>query len=425
MGEAVPQLLLVAALVIVNAVLAGSEIALISLRESQLARMERAGRAGAVVARLARDPNRFLATIQVGITLSGFLASATAAVTLAEPLIPMFAPLGDSAETVAIVVVTLVLSFFTLVFGELAPKRLALQRSERWALLAGRPLQLLAVVSKPVIWLLGISTNAVVRVLGGQPGSTREEVDLEELREMIVANRSLREDHQQVLVGAFEVAERTVGEVMTPRRNVFTIPMGTPASEAIRLLVAAGHTRAPLVAGGLDNARGVVSLTDLVAVDGASPAERHLIEPLLFPDSVPVLTALRRLQEERQQMALVVDEFGGIDGIVTVEDLVEELVGEIYDESDRDVTGAVRHADGSITVRGRYPVHDLVDLGISVPEGDYRTVGGLIIDVLGRLPSPGDVVVVEEWRVRVEQMEDRSITKARFERLPAPSPTAD
>lgn len=415
MGDVLPQLLLVAALVVVNAVLAGSEIALISLRESQLTRLERRGRAGRVVAKLARDPNRFLAAIQIGITLSGFLASATAAVTLAEPLVPYLTVFGDSADTVAVVGITLILSYFTLVFGELAPKRLALQRAETWALVVGRPLNLLAVISKPLIWLLSVSTNAVVRLLGGQPGSTREEVDLEEIREMVVAHRSLHEEHQQVLMGAFEVAERTIEDVMTPRPRVFTISAGTRAGDAIRLLVEAGHTRAPLTPEGLDEARGVVSMTDLVALDPAAPAERCLIDPVSLPGSVPVLSALRELQERRQQMALVVDEFGGIDGIVTVEDLVEELVGEIYDESDRDVVSAVRHDNGSVTVVGRYPIHDLVDLGISVPEGEYRTVGGLITETLGRIPTTGDAIDVEGWRVVVEAVDDRSISRARFE----------
>lgn len=416
MVEALPELLLVAGLVLLNAVLAGSEIALISLRDAQVARLERSGRTGRVVARLARDPNRFLATIQIGITLSGFLASAAAAVTLAEPLTPYFGWFGNAADTAAIVAVTLILSFFTLVFGELAPKRLALQFAERWALVVGRPLTWMAVVTKPVVWLLSRSTDAVVRLFGGEPASTREEVGVEELREMVVAHRELREDHQEVLLGAFEVAERTLGEVVTPRTDVVSIEAGTSIGKAIQLLADSGHTRAPVIRSdeGLDTAFGIVNLVDLVAADPRAPVVSVASAPVVLPESALVLSALRTLQEQRQQMILVVDEFGGIEGIVTVEDLVEELVGEIYDETDRDVLTASHQSDGTITVPGRFPIHDLVDIGVSVPTGDYRTVAGLIIDRLGRVARAGDTVQVEAWELTVEEVDGRSVTLVRF-----------
>lgn len=418
MSEAVPELMLVVGLVLLNAVLAGSEIALISLRESQLDRLERRGGAGRIVARLARDPNRFLATIQIGITLSGFLASAAAAVTLAEPLVPHLGFFGTAADTVAIVVITLLLSFLTLVIGELAPKRLALQRSEGWALAVARPLHWLSVFSRPAVWLLSRSTDVVVRLLGGEPGARREEIDLEELREMVIANRTMHEDHQDVLIGAFEVADRTVGEVMTPRPDVFWLGADVSVKEAISRLTAAGHTRAPVTSGsGLDEAFGVAYLLDLLAADGDDAVGDTVGVPLVLPESVGVLDALRRLQDSRQQMALVVDEFGGIDGIVTAEDLVEELVGEIYDESDPDVLDAERQPDGSVIVSGRFPIHDLVDVGVELPEGEYRTVAGLVLDELGRLPVRGDRVLIGGWEIEVLAVDRRTVARAHIRRV--------
>jgi putative hemolysin len=274
----------------------------------------------------------------------------------------------------------------------------------------------LAVVSKPAVWLLSVSTDAVVRLLGGEPGVAREEIDLEEMREMVMAHRRLHEDHQEVLLGAFEVAERAIVDVMTPRPRVFTLETGTKVEDAMRLLAGAGHTRAPVVRveQGLDAAVGIVNIVDLVLVDPGSFVEDHAGEPVVLPESVLVLSALRTLQQRHQQMALVVDEFGGIDGIVTAEDLVEELVGEIYDETDRDVLSARSDPDGSVVVPGSFPIHDLVDLGIEVPDGEYRTVAGLILERLGRIGRPGDEVLLNRWELAVESAGRRTVDVVRF-----------
>lgn len=411
--------MLVVGLVAVNGILAGSEIALISLRESQLARMEREGRTGLIVATLARDPNRFLATIQIGITLAGFLASAAAAVTLSEPLQPLFGIFGEAADTVAIVAVTLVLSFVTLVFGELAPKRLALQRVEGWALFVGRGIHWMAVASKPLVWLLGVSTDLVVRIVGGKPGSAREEVDIEEIREMVIAHRALTGEHQEVLVGAFEVAERTLREVLVPRRDVFTVDATMTVREAIDALLETGHSRAPVVPEGeLDDTLGIAHLRSLLTVNPGSMVSDHVAATEFFPESVRVLAALRRMQEHHQQMAFVVNEFGGIDGIVTVEDLIEEVVGEIYDESDRDVLLVEHEPDGSFLVPGRFPVHDLVDIGIEVPPGEYTTVAGLVLHELGRVPATaGERFSTNGWEVTVLTLRRRRVGRVRFRRV--------
>jgi putative hemolysin len=194
-------------------------MALVSLRDSQLRRLERASRGGRVLARLARDPNRYLATVQLGITLAGFLASAAAAVAVAEPLVGHLGFLGSAAEPVAIVGVTVVLSFVTLVLGELAPKRIAMQRAEGWALLAARPLDLLSTVSRPAVWLLGQATNLVVRLAGGKPEAGRAEITTEELRDMVAAHRSISPAQQMIITGAFEVAERILRDILVPRRD--------------------------------------------------------------------------------------------------------------------------------------------------------------------------------------------------------------
>ncbi|SNY10890.1 hemolysin family protein [Paractinoplanes atraurantiacus] len=415
------QIVLVVVLVLVNAAFSGSEMALISLRDSQLQRLERQSRGGRTLARLARDPNRFLATIQIGITLAGFLASAAAATSLAQPLTGPLNFLGSAAEPVAIVLVTIVLTFFTLVIGELAPKRIAMQRAEGWALLAARPLDLLSTLSRPVNWLLGKSTDVVVRMTGVDPNATREEVSTEEIRDMVTQQQEFTPEQRTIISGAFEIAERILREVLVPRRDVLILPADLPSNEALTRLVASGHSRAPVTGPmGLDDVLGVVHLRDLI--DAQGPVRDHLYTALFLPESLKVSDAMRQLRMQHQQFAFVVDERGAIDGIVTMEDLVEEVVGEIYDETDRDVQSVVREPDGAMLLPGTFPMHDLPDIGVDVErrdEGDYTTVAGLVLAELGHIPTqPGEVVEVDGHTAEVVEVTGRAITQVRVR--PAP-----
>ena len=410
------EVALVVALILVNAALAGSEMALVSLREGQLARLEQDGEAGRRVARLARDPNRFLSTIQVGLTLAGFLASAVAAVSLAEPLVGPLGFLGGAARPVAILVVTAVLTFVTLVVGELAPKRVAMQRAERWARIAAGPITGLSSVTRPLLWLLGHATDLTVRLMGGDPRAQREEVTPEELKELIDAQRAISPEQRAIISGAFEVKERRLWNVLVPRGDVLSFTVDTPAAEARTAMVQAGHSRAPVHRGDLDQLVGVVHLRDLV--DASGTVGDHARPPLVLPDSVGVLDALRELQAERAQLALVVDEHGTIDGIITVEDLLEEIVGEIYDEFDPDLQPIARQPDGSILLPGSFPVHDLPDIGVDVPPGDYATIAGLVLLHAGRIPAVGDQVLVPGYRVEVLAMDGLSIDRLKLVPVP-------
>ena len=407
---------LVLLLVLINAAFAGSEVALISLREGQLRRLEREGEQGRLVARLARDPNQFLSTIQIGITLAGFLASAAAAVSLAEPLVPLLGFLGRAADPVAVVLVTMVLAYLTLVVGELAPKRIALQRPERWARRAARPLAVISTLTRPAVWLLSTSTNLLVRLAGADPRRQREEVTEEEVRDMIATGSVFRPEQRRILSDAIEIGERRLHDVLVPRRDVVAIPADASVAEAIGMLVGTTHGRAPVHRGDLDEVVGLVTLQDLVGAEG--PVASRVRPVVALPESMTVLDALRRLQAEREQLAIVLNEYGGTEGIVTVEDLLEELVGEIYDEFDPDSHGIHRQPDGSLILPGSFPVHDLADLGITLPEGDYATLAGLILDRMGRIPGKGESVEVGGWRLEVLDVESRAITRVRLVPLP-------
>ncbi|MFC5745771.1 hemolysin family protein [Actinomadura rugatobispora] len=420
MGDYWLTVALVALLILLNAVFAGSEIALISLREGQLRQLERRGGAGArTLVRLARDPNRFLATIQIGITLAGFLASATAAVSLARPLVEPLGFLGGAAEPVAIGLVTLVLTFLTLVLGELAPKRLAMQFAAPWALLVARPLDVLATVSRPAVWTLGRSTDLVVRVLGGNPRADKEQLTPEELRDLVAGHRGLNAEQRTIISGALEIHERTLREVLVPRREVFTLPADLPGGRAREALAESGHSRAPVVASGhLDHVVGVANLRELITTDPGAPVAEVAREAMMFPDTVRVSDALRRFKTEHQQFALVVDEHGAVDGIVTLEDLLEEIVGEIYDETDPDVMAVRTEPDGSLLLPGSFPIHDLPDIGVRIDDlagGEYTTVAGLALSRLGRIPErTGDRVRVPGWEIEVTRLDRHAITGVRL-----------
>jgi putative hemolysin len=411
-----PQLLLVAVLVLVNAAFSGTEMALISLREGQLQRLEQRSSTGALVARLARDPNNFLATIQVGITLAGFLASAAAAVSLSEPLERQLDFLGAWARPVSIVVVTLLLAYATLVLGELAPKRVAMQRAERWALLAAGPLWFMSKVTRPVVWLLSRSTDVAVRLMGGDPNVQREQVTEAELREMVGTQASFTAQQRMIIDGAFEIAKRTLDQVLVPRPDVFVLEADWTAERALHELAASAHSRAPVAHDrNLDDVVGFVHLRDLLD-QGDRPVADVAGELVAFPETADVLDVLHQMQTRRLQLALVVDEHGAAAGVVSIEDLLEELVGEIYDETDRDVLGVQRAPDGSLVLPGRFPVHDLVDVGVTgMPEGPYATVAGLVLDLLGRVPeAPGDRVAVQGRTIEVLQVDGRAITRVRI-----------
>jgi putative hemolysin len=280
---------------------------------------------------------------------------------------------------------------------------------------AARPLAAISVVTRPLVWLLSRSTDLLVRLAGGDPTAQREAVSEEEVRDMIATQASFPPEQRTILVGALEMTERHLRSVLVPRRDVVALPAGAPVGEAVRLLVESTHVRAPVYRGDLDDVAGVAHLVDLVEANGR--IVDHVRPALALPESVGVLEALRRMQQERQQLAIVINEYGGTEGIITIEDLLEELVGEIYDEFDRDVSGVRHEPDGALVLPGSFPVHDLSDLGVvEPPEGPYATVAGLVLDQLGRLPVGGETVQVDGWVLEVLEVDHNAIQRLRLRR---------
>lgn len=404
------DLALVVALLAVNGLLAGSEMAFVSLREGKLFQLEGRGGRGARVARLARDPNRYLGAVQLGITMAGFLASATAAVSLSQPLAVVLSPLGGSAEPVAVATVTVVLALITLLFGELIPKRLSMQWAERWSMVAVRPLSVLISLTGPVLTALGWATDSVVRRLGADPEARGDSMGRDEL--LFALRAQLDESDRRLVIGAIEATEHRVRQVMVPRVRVLAFEVSTPAPEVLDRLREAGHRAAPLYQKDLDEPVGQVEVGDLIGVTG--PVGRVLRPLMAIPSTSPVLETLRRLRSTRTNLAVVVDEHGGTAGIVTTDDIIDDLVSLQGPSVLLAPEGAGGRPAGAIVLPGSFPIHELDDVGVSLPEGRYVTVAGLVLARLGRIPSAGDLIGVSGYTVEVLAMDRLAVASVRI-----------
>jgi putative hemolysin len=423
-NDVLTSLGLVLVFVLVGGYFSASELALVSLRDSQVDRLP--GKRGDRVRKLRGDSNRFLASVQVGVTLAGFFASAYGGSTLSEPFAEVLTGWGVPAGisgTAAFIAVTAFISYLSLVLGELVPKRLALQRSEGVALFVAPTLDRVASLTRPVVWLLSVSTNAVVRMLGLDPRAQGDDVTEEELRDMVSSHGELGHEERRVLTDVFGAADRQLGSVMVPRTEVSFLDADTPLADAARDVLDKPHSRYPVIGRTVDDVVGVVHVRDLLTAaltGGGTPRTvGDLARPVpLLPGSKPVLGALTEMRANRTHLAVVVDEYGGTDGIVTMEDILEELVGDIEDEYDPTASrGDHSEFDGLLH---REELADAT--GIVLPEGPYETLAGFVQAELGRVPSVGDSLEAHGHRFTVLEMDGRRVARVR---VAPPTPTAD
>jgi putative hemolysin len=411
---------LILVFILLSGLFVAAELALVSLREAQLRGLAGRGKRGKRVADLAAQPNRFLAAVQVGVTVAGFLSAAFGAATLGDKLKPRLVDRGLSdgaASAVAIIFVTLIISYVSIVLGELVPKRLALQRSEGIALFAAPFVDRMARLLRPVIWLLSRSTNGVVRLIGGDPNIGREEISEEELRTLVSEHESLGEEERRIVEDVLDVGERQLREVMLPRTEVDFLDASTPLQRAIAECKDRPHSRYPVVRGSADDVVGFVHVRDLFdpAIASRSMRVGELVRDVqLFPSTKRVLPALSEMRAAGQHLAIVVDEYGGTAGIVTLEDLVEELVGDIRDEYDA-VGGETTHlVGGAVEVQGLLNLEDFEDeAGFALPEGPYETVAGYIVAALGHLPGLEEQVRVGDRMLTVVELDGRRVARVR------------
>lgn len=396
-------------------IFAASELALVSLRESQLVGLEKKGRRGATAAALARDPNRFLGAVQIGVTVSGFFSAAFGATALA-PLIS--APLiragiaPEPADIMAVVTMTLLVAYLSLVFGELAPKRLALQRAEGFALAVSPVISGMAKIFSPLIWMVGRSSDVVVRLLGGDPTRRAEALTNEELLSIVETHEGLDVGHREVLSGVLESATHPIGWVMKPRQDVTTLSRELTVGQAQEIISTLPYSRYPLITQSLDDCESFVHVRDVMRRGDLDASLVDIARPIpILPASMRVFAALTHLRAERHHIALVVDEYGGADGLVTLEDLVEELIGEVFDE--HDLTDDIPDSDQwtqSGMVSGDTTLHRFEELtGHTLPHGPYTTVAGFVMAELGDIPVMGQQVTTDTLVLRVEDMDNRRV----------------
>ena len=405
----------IAGLIVLASFFVAAEIALISLRDSQVRQIASRGKRGARVAALAEHPNRLLAAVQIGVTVSGFLSAALGADQLGDYVIPWLESLGLAtgwATTISLIGVTLVIAYFSLVFGELVPKRVALFRAEEIAMTTAGIINIVANIFRPIIWLLSKSTDFVVRAFGVDPKEQRSQMSEEELLDLVTGHAALSDEERDIVEEVFNASERQVHEVMVPRTEVDFMDASLTVGKAIELAVDKAHSRYPVVRGSSDEVVGFIHVRDLLDTSLANKSTKivELVRNIMYlPGTKGVLPALSEMRTQGQHLAIVLDEYGGTDGIVTLEDLVEVLIGDIrdeYDEHDSEVS--LEERTGDFEVDGLISIEDLIEeTKLDIPEGPYETASGFVMHFLGRIPQVHDVVNVNGIRITVLTMEGK------------------
>lgn len=393
---------LVVVFVLIGGIFAATEMALVSLRESQIRRLERSKGAGRTVAGLARDSGLFLSAVQIGVTFAGFFSSAFGASTIAPQLSPIlqgWGVPGDTAGVISLIVLTLIVSYLSLVLGELVPKRIAMQKAERVSLIVAPPLKVFASLMRPVIWLINGSSNLLLKLLGFDPGARTEEMTQDEVKEIVTTYEGFDQGEREIVADIFEANDRLLTEIMRHRSDVVAFESEVTVAEAAEVIHGQPYSRYPVYEDTIDEVIGFIHVRDLLEAatrgEGDLPLHRIIRSIQNFPGTLRLPAAMRQMRARGNHIAMVVDEYGGTDGLITLEDLLEELVGEIWDEYDHDEHRAVMQLHDSKFMDASTNLEDFADsTGILLPEGPYETVAGWVLSELSRLGTVGDVVEI-------------------------------
>ena len=428
------QIPLLLVLILINAFFAMSEIAIISLNDNKTEKLAEEGdKKAKQIVKLTENSSGFLSTIQIGVTLAGFLTSASAAATFAEKLSDVLVPLlpkipAGFVEGVSVVVITIVMSYFSLVLGELAPKRIAMQSPEKISYFVAGPLLVLSKVLKPCIKVLSVSTNAVVRLLGYDPNADQEGVTEEEILMMVDVGEEkgvIENVQKEMINNVFEFNDLDAGDIMTHRTDMVAVEADdTSFEEIIKTAIDTGFSRIPLYDDDPDNIIGVIYVKDLLKYVGKQLPGKNTLRSIMrqayyVPETKPCGEIFAEMSAKHVQLAVVVDEYGGTAGLLTLEDLVEAVMGNIQDEYDHEDEEISKIDDNTFTIEGIADIDEVNELmGTVLPEGEYDTVGGFIISRLHHMPQSGEVVQYKNITFTILGVEDRRIGKIKVEIAP-------
>ncbi|WP_127837138.1 hemolysin family protein [Clostridium prolinivorans] len=422
------ELLLIIILILINAFFAASEMAIVSLNRTKITHLaNEENKKAKTLLKLMEEPSKFLATIQVGITMAGFLASASAATSMSKPLAKFLLKLNiPGSDQIALFLVTIILAYITLVLGELVPKRIALQNSERIAMASINIIIFISKITLPFVKILTASTNLIMRILGNKDESIEEKVSKEEIMMMIDVGEEtgiLNQTEKEMIDGIFDFDDTLAKEVMTPRTDVFAVDIDTPIEELINKVMDEQFSRIPVYEGDIDNIIGILYLKDLFIYSRKGEITKETLikilrTPYFVPETKNIDELFRELQSNKNHMAILIDEYGGFSGIVTIEDLIEEIVGNIFDEYDDIVIEDITKVDtNTYIVNGATSIDDINEtLHINLPSDNYDTIGGFVIDILGSIPKEDEHLVVEYENLtfEIEKVEEKRIEKLKI-----------
>ncbi|HZL33626.1 MAG TPA: hemolysin family protein [Verrucomicrobiae bacterium] len=434
------ELLVIVVLTVLEGFFVSAEISIISIRRSRLDQLSEDGnRRARRVRRLKDEPGRFLAVVQLGLTVLGFFASAYAAVNISTEFakfLHTFPAIGEGASGLALLIVTVLLALFTIVFGELVPKSIGLAYAERLSMLVAGPVEWIARLLGPLVWFLTRLTSAITKLLGVSMSSDAQ-MTAEELKLIVERGGEqgiLEAEEEQMINAVIELGDRRLHEVMVPRIAIVALPVTATLDEAIDLIVEEGHSRVPVYEESIDGVIGIVYAKDLLPVlkvgSNARPTVRALLRtPLFVPESMSIDDLLHEFQRRKVHIAIVLDEYGGTAGLLTIEDLLEEIVGEIQDEYDVEEPMIERLSPDEVRIDGRVDVDELgeiFEIPLALEDADeYDTVGGLIFHRLGKVPKPGDEVRLNGLKLTVETTDGRRVGKVLAVRQRDPDDDAD
>lgn len=422
------SLVLILGLILLNAFFAMAEIALVSVRKTRIKQLIEEGvQRARTVQKLVEDPTRLLATVQIGVTLVGFFASAAGAVTLAQPVANLFERAGipllaENAAGVAVFLVTLIIGYLSLVVGEISPKSLALQHAERVALWSAGPLMFLSVVLYPLIRIVTWSSNLLVRPFGGTASFSPPVVTEEELKMLVEAGEEegvLEEEEREMIHSIFEFTDTVVRKVMVPRIDMKTVDVEAPIDELLDVIMGAGHSRVPVYEENIDHIVGVVHAKDILR--GLHEHEKNITirqlmrPPYIIPENKKVDELLAEFKKSKIQLAIVVDEYGGTAGLVTIEDLLEEIVGDIMDEYDVEEPMVEVIDENTSIVDARMPIDEINEqMDLDLPEEEFDTIGGFVFGLFGKQPYQGESVEYDGAQLTIEKTDGRRIHKVKI-----------